>query len=417
MNDPSVFKSKSMGNAHHDEMSGCFMHSNFHGPMGSLPKLHFPRFDGDSPKHWISRSEDYFEMYGVDQSLWIKIASMHITDSAARFQSVEQRVKSMSWQEFCELIMARFGRENLELLIRQLIHAKQTGSVKEYIDRFAALVDQLSAYESQTDPLYYIMKFIDRLKDELKSAIIVQRPPTFDTACVLAQLQEDVTSQVYRKDNRRQVYTAAIKPVFKQAHVLPLPPVKPDKSPLPHTEETKGRSLEEKLAALRAFKRARGLCERCADKWVRGHRCAEKIHLNVLHEVLELFNIQDEETNSVKSHKPSQCNMMLSEEALNGLEGPRTMRFEGSIQDRDIILLVDSGSSHTFISAKLAKSLSGVTLLKAMVSVKVANGEVLTCSSQMLQAMWSIQGVEFIADLSILMIWCWGWTGLRGSVQ
>ncbi|KAJ1288251.1 hypothetical protein BS78_02G076300 [Paspalum vaginatum] len=32
---------------------------------GKLPKLHFPQFDGSQPKLWISRCEDYFDLYGV----------------------------------------------------------------------------------------------------------------------------------------------------------------------------------------------------------------------------------------------------------------------------------------------------------------------------------------------------------------
>ena len=37
------------------------------------------------------------------------------------------------------------------MLIRQLLHIRQTGSVPEYITAFAELIDQLAAYESLTD--------------------------------------------------------------------------------------------------------------------------------------------------------------------------------------------------------------------------------------------------------------------------
>jgi hypothetical protein len=61
----------------------------------------------------------------------------------------------MSWDEFCGLIHDRFGREQHESLIRQLFHIRQNGSVPEYVEQFASLVDELAAYESHTDPLYY----------------------------------------------------------------------------------------------------------------------------------------------------------------------------------------------------------------------------------------------------------------------
>lgn len=189
---------------------------NFHSAssMGSLPKMHFPHFDGDSPRLWVSRSEDYFDMYGVDLSLWIKIASMHFSDSAAQWlQSVERHVKSLNWVDFCKLILERFGKEHHELLIRQLFSMKQSSTVKDYVDRFTALVDQLAAYESRTNPLYYTMKFIDGLRDDLKFVVIMQRPSNLDTVCVLAQLQKDVTTLAYKRDYRCQEYTASLKPV------------------------------------------------------------------------------------------------------------------------------------------------------------------------------------------------------------
>ena len=44
---------------------------------GRVPKVAFPKFDGDNPKLWISRCEDYFELYNLDPSVWIKFSSMH----------------------------------------------------------------------------------------------------------------------------------------------------------------------------------------------------------------------------------------------------------------------------------------------------------------------------------------------------
>uniref|UniRef100_A0A0A9AK33 Retrotransposon gag domain-containing protein n=1 Tax=Arundo donax TaxID=35708 RepID=A0A0A9AK33_ARUDO len=104
--------------------------------MGRLPKMNFPQFDGDSPKLWISRSEDYFEMYSVEPSMWIKVASMHfIAASASWLQSVEKKTKTMSWPQFCRIILDRFGRDQHEVLIRQLFHIKQSGPISEYIEK------------------------------------------------------------------------------------------------------------------------------------------------------------------------------------------------------------------------------------------------------------------------------------------
>jgi hypothetical protein len=62
-----------------------------------LHKLNFLVFDGESPKLWISRCEDYFDLYDVVPHDWIKVQSMHFVDPAARWlQSVGKRVRSGS---------------------------------------------------------------------------------------------------------------------------------------------------------------------------------------------------------------------------------------------------------------------------------------------------------------------------------
>lgn len=120
------------------------------------------------------------------------------------------------------MILDRFGKEHHELLIRQLFHIKQLSSESEYIEKFSELVDQLTTYESHTDPLYYTMRFIDGLKNEFKSAVLIQRPQDLDTACILALLQEEVSENDKRRDGRRADSFQSSKSVGR--HPLPLPP-------------------------------------------------------------------------------------------------------------------------------------------------------------------------------------------------
>jgi hypothetical protein len=77
---------------------------------------------------WISRCEDYFDLYDASPDDWIKVASMHFVDPAARWlQSVSRRVKTSHWPDFCKLVLDRFGRDHHELLVRQLFNIRQSG--------------------------------------------------------------------------------------------------------------------------------------------------------------------------------------------------------------------------------------------------------------------------------------------------
>lgn len=288
--------------------------------MGKLPKLSFPVFVGDNPKLWLSRCESYFEMYHLDPSMWIQVATMPFDDATARwFQSVEHRLKNASWPEFAKALLDRFGRDQMGLLIRQLFHIRQTSSVTEYVDRFAQLVDQLTAYGHVTEPVYYAMRFVDGLKDDIRSVVALHHPISFDTAASLALLQEEVSSK--NRDAKKPEFSVMHKNTPRGPHPLPVPPLL-DKQPLSMLPEEKklceGKSPEEKLAALRAFRRAKGLCVRCAGKWSREHKCAATVQLQDVQELLELFNLEDTEELQANSGADEQLFLAISKEALTG---------------------------------------------------------------------------------------------------
>lgn len=170
-----------------------------------------------------------------------------------------------------------FGKEYHELLIRQLFHIKQLSSVAEYIERFSELVDQLTTYESRTDPLYYTMHFIDGLKSEFKSAVLVQRPPILDTACVLALLQEEVSYHDKKKEMRKHDYFHMPRPPIKQSLPLSPPPKLEKVDDKRLAEQSRSRSVHDRLSALRAYRHAKGLYVKCAQKWSRDHKCPDSI--------------------------------------------------------------------------------------------------------------------------------------------
>jgi hypothetical protein len=249
--------------------------------LGQLPKLHFPMFDGDHPKLLQSRCENYFEMYSVNPSVWVRVTVMHFDDSAAHWlQSVNRRIRTVTWTELCSWIHNRFGRDQHESLIRQLFHIKHMTSVQEYTTQFTELIDQLLAYEPAADQRYYMACFIDGLKDEIKSVILVQCPMDLDTACTLALLQEEAEAACHRDYHRSDSGFKTRPNNMANALLLPLPPVKSDTQlgGAPAHEQwitavAKATSSDDKVVALHAYRRVKGLCQFCAEKWARGHKC------------------------------------------------------------------------------------------------------------------------------------------------
>jgi hypothetical protein len=76
----------------HTRSAGSFGEA-MRSSQGRLSKIQFLLFNGDDPQLWRSRCESYFEIYGVESVIWVKVASMHLEGLATRWlQSVERRV-------------------------------------------------------------------------------------------------------------------------------------------------------------------------------------------------------------------------------------------------------------------------------------------------------------------------------------
>lgn len=73
--------------------------------------------------------------------------------------------------------------------------------------------------------------------------------------------------------------------------------------------------------------------------------------------------------------------MAISHHALIGSTPPKAIKLQAWLQGRAILLLVDSGSSTSFLDMHLASSLTGVTLMARPCRVKVADGGGLCCVS------------------------------------
>jgi hypothetical protein len=174
----------------------------------------------------------------------------------------------------------------------------------------------------------------------------------------------------------------------------------------------KSAPLEDKFQSLRSYRKARGLCIRCGERWQPGHKCAPVMQLHALQEVwtvcqdafeLPECSTPDAPNPEVSEDTPAaQLFLLLSTAATSGKSAARTMQFTGSIEGHDVLILVDSGSSHSYINSSVATKLSGVRELPHSVSVQVADGSSVQCSQEIPTAVWTVQGYKFHSNLKVL---------------
>jgi len=325
---------------------------------------------------------------------------MHFQGPAKRWLSlVEEELENQGWDEFCAQLLSRFARDEHELLHR-LFQIRQTGPVSKYIEKFVGPVDELKAYAKNPDPLYYVQHFIDGLRDEIKAVLMVHKPATLDTACMLAELQEEALG-LTKRPYRRFDQASNSKPGWGPPLALPPPPPQAPGA-VRRPVNVAATTIDDKMQALRAARRAQGLCYRCGAKWSRDHRCSETVQLHLVQELWDILPISDDaDEEGPASPTTSYIMMHLSVSAMVGSTAPGTLCLSGSIQGIAISILVDSGSSHSFLNASLAQSLVGVQNLAQPISVQVANGDVTQCSAHIPAAHWEVQDYSFSIDLKL----------------
>ncbi|WOH05104.1 hypothetical protein DCAR_0624517 [Daucus carota subsp. sativus] len=94
----------------------------------------------------------------------------------------------------------------------------------------------------------------------------------------------------------------------------------------------------------------------------------------------------------------------LSIHTITGTQGIHTLRLQGNMKGKKVSILIDSGSSHSFISQSLVKHLKLHTNSCNEVDVTVANGEKLKCSQVADGVKWNMSGEQFYYTFNILPI-------------
>ena len=325
-------------------------------------------------------------------------------NAAFWLQSVRSQLIGVTWSDLCERVCARFTKDRQHAMIRQWLRVKQTASVAEYVEKFDAIMHQLNAYESTAPPDYFVTKFIDGLKDEVRSVVLVQRPQDLDTACSVALLQEEALEGLrtgnFKKSDQLSNYIKS----STRSTVMPTTPTSTQQR-VTFTSPEPTRPKEDRVSALKAYRKSKGLCFICGERWGRDHKCANSVQLNVVQELMEALHT-DSEVSSDPATTPEEeeeVNLLaISQQALNGTESRKSIRLKGWIQGTELLMLVDSGSTNSFIDEQIGNKLNGVEVLQKPLRVQIVDGGQLECTKVIPGCTWWMQGHSFKNDFTLI---------------
>jgi hypothetical protein len=348
----------------------------------------FPTYNGsEDPLSWLNRCEQFFHIQKTEEAGKVFLAAFYMTSDAAQWYAlVERNHGTPEWAEFVKLVNQRFGPPLRGNTLGELIQLKWDTTIADYQNRFLALVNRCTGLSEKQQ----IDIFIVGLRNPLKTDVELEQPATLDNAMALARAYEQCL--VMTGDSPARVtfrpQTSRPAPTTK---VLALPA-----SPAPTAQQgaaTATPRLRRLTAAELAAKCEKGECFNCTEKfsWAHLDVCPMK--------GLFLLELDAATPDDLDEEKP-----LISLNAITGISATKTMTLHVHLLDSVVEALVDSGSTHSFISADTASRLHLQPVYRPGLQVIVANGDRVASVGICRDVHIVIDKDEFLLDFFIISL-------------
>lgn len=124
-------------------------------PLGYVPKLEFPKFDGSNCRLWIKKRSKYFHLCNIPNYHKVDLESLFMIEKASGLDWI------CSW-------LIRFKGETAFHAVEQFNKLQQTDSIETYIDEFEDLSSVILPHHHALPDEYMLESFVGGLKPGVK---------------------------------------------------------------------------------------------------------------------------------------------------------------------------------------------------------------------------------------------------------
>lgn len=211
------------------------------------------------------------------------------------------------------------------------------------------------------DDQFFASTYVAGLKEEIRAVVEPHDPATVERATTIAKIQQRTLARNKTKANRNYALQRPQPPKFDQ-------------------QPQQANFNLQRIRQLRDYRRANNLCYSCGEKYEPGHQavCPKKQQPQV--NALVINDLDKEEiTEDMIQHLDEEDNLaatfcQLSLNTLTTVDSSNSIKLRTLVKNKVMLILVDSGSSHSFVSEQFTELAKLPTVQVPARQVKLANG-------------------------------------------
>lgn len=361
----------------------------------ALPQLRlaFPKFDAKTGvKEWLQDCENYFEIFQVGKEKQVAIAGMHLEGTARKwFQTYAVGRTHWQWTEFCNQITNRFGAWEQDLLFDNFKKLKQESTVEAYYTDFEKYKAQLQEKMPVLTEEFFVESFVGGLKAPIQETLLLLNPVTVEQALKLARICPDPVMEVNKKNSPGVVSGKGSERFLRTGQLSAIQEE--------YFEETNPQTPTQISPKQLEIRMREGYCPYCSEKEGSFHQCAKPSYFAIVQDGNSPISLEAEEQPSAANEESQGSNsteqMEVSVHAIEGFQNNKTITLTGRRGNQSFSILVDGGSTHSFLDEHTATRLKCELVQTQPMRVQVANGSHLVSQYECPGFSWKIGDKEF----------------------
>ncbi|KAL4279714.1 hypothetical protein GQ457_03G015840 [Hibiscus cannabinus] len=352
----------------------------------------------------------------------VRVVMLHLEGRALQWHQFlcksRGNLNATCWNEYLSLLKDRFEPGGFNDPFAELVALRQVDSVEQFYDDFIHLVNQVELPED-----YVLSMFKNHLRLEISQFVTLLQPKSLMDAFHMAKHVESMLFPTQKKNTMLtqrggSPLTVSIPPKFSgngSKNTLNFGSTTGPSSSKPLTANNLSPNGSKGVGKVISAgeieeRRKKGLCFWCASKYSPGHKCAKTQLYQIMVEGIEEENESDifldceENGDGLKQEGKQEEVLTVSLQAMWGAACCDTMKLEMEIERKKLIALLDSGSTHNFISWSAVKRLGLKVERRKKVKVTVADGSSLESLGECKEVTWKVQNQCFTTNFLVLTL-------------